>query len=144
MLALSWAKYRRREPALQLRGVYSIMTQHPSLTTGHDETGAKSRADELQVVNAELRANIVRLETAFNNMSQGMLMFDSQEQIVVCNDFYIDMYGLSRDVVKPGCSLIDLLRHRVATGGDLNRGPQQYRLEQGPGYQSDGQNCART
>jgi diguanylate cyclase (GGDEF)-like protein len=39
------------------------------------------------------------------------------------------MYGLSRDVVKPGCALIDLLRHRVATGGDLNRDPEQYRLE---------------
>ena len=62
-------------------------------------------------------------------MSQGLVMFDSQERVVVCNDFYIDMYGLSRDVVKPGCSLIDLLRHRVATGGNLNRDPDQYRLE---------------
>jgi diguanylate cyclase (GGDEF)-like protein len=62
-------------------------------------------------------------------MSQGLVMFDSEERVVVCNDFYIDMYGLSRDVVKPGCSLIDLLRHRVATGGDLNRDPDQYRLE---------------
>jgi predicted signal transduction protein with EAL and GGDEF domain len=56
-------------------------------------------------------------------------MFDSQERVVICNDFYINMYGLSRDVVKPGCPLIDLLRHRVATGGDLNRDPEQYRLE---------------
>jgi diguanylate cyclase (GGDEF)-like protein/PAS domain S-box-containing protein len=86
-------------------------------------------SDEFQTSNSELRAKNAWLETAFNNMSQGMLMFDSQERIVVCNDFYIDMYGLSRDVVKPGCSLIDLLRHRVATGGDLNRGPEQYRLD---------------
>jgi diguanylate cyclase (GGDEF)-like protein/PAS domain S-box-containing protein len=105
------------------------MTQRSSLISGHDETGAKGGADELQVVNAELRANIARFETAFNNMSQGMLMFDSQERVVICNDFYIDMYGLSRDVAKPGCPLIDLLRHRVATGGDLNRDPEQYRLE---------------
>jgi PAS domain-containing protein len=103
------------------------MTQRSSLITGHDEAPAKNRADELEVVNAELRANIARFEAAYNNMSQGMLLFDSQERVVICNDFYINMYGLSRDVVKPGCSLIDLLRHRVATGGDLNRDPEQYR-----------------
>jgi PAS domain-containing protein len=89
----------------------------------------KRALDELQAHNSDLRAKNARLETALNNMSQGLVMFDSQERVVVCNDFYIDMYGLSRDVVKPGCLLIDLLRHRVATGGDLNRDPEQYRLD---------------
>jgi diguanylate cyclase (GGDEF)-like protein len=129
MTLITIPRYRRREPALLPRGVYSIMTQRSSPIAGHDETGAKGEADELQVVNAELRANIARFETAFNNMSQGMLMFDPEERVVICNDFYINMYGLSRDVAKPGCPLIDLLRHRVATGGDLNRDPEQYRLE---------------
>jgi diguanylate cyclase (GGDEF)-like protein len=47
----------------------------------------------------------------------------------ICNDFYVEMYGLSRDVAKPGCLLIDLLRHRVETGGNLNLDPGQYRVE---------------
>jgi diguanylate cyclase (GGDEF)-like protein len=77
----------------------------------------------------ELREHISRLESAINNMSQGLVMFDAEERVVVCNDFYIEMYGLSRDVVKPGCLLIDLLRHRVETGGNLNLDPEQYRVE---------------
>jgi diguanylate cyclase (GGDEF)-like protein/PAS domain S-box-containing protein len=77
----------------------------------------------------ELREHLSRLETAINNMSQGLVMFDADERVVICNDFYIEMYGLSRDVVKPGCALIDLLRHRVETGGHLNLDPEQYRLE---------------
>ena len=56
-------------------------------------------------------------------------MFDAAERVVVCNDFYIEMYGLSREVVKPGCALIDLLQHRVETGGHLNLDPEQYRVE---------------
>jgi diguanylate cyclase (GGDEF)-like protein len=77
----------------------------------------------------ELREHIARLESAINNMSQGLVMFDAEERVVVCNDFYIEMYELSRDVVKPGCTLIDLLRHRVETGGHLNLDPEQYRVE---------------
>jgi diguanylate cyclase (GGDEF)-like protein len=70
-----------------------------------------------------------RLDTAINNMSQGLIMFDSAERLVVCNDFYIEMYGLSRDIAKPGSSLRELLRHRVEAGAFLHHDPEQYRIE---------------
>jgi diguanylate cyclase (GGDEF)-like protein len=57
-----------------------------------------------------------RLDTAVNNMTQGLLLFDSSQQLVVCNDRYIQMYGLSPDVVKPGCSFRQIVAHRKATG----------------------------
>ena len=43
-------------------------------------------------------------------------MFDSETRIVVCNRRYLDMYQLSPDVVKPGCTLRQLIEHRKATG----------------------------
>ena len=64
------------------------------------------------------------LDTAISNMSQGFLMFDSSKRIVVCNRRYIEMYGLSADVVKPGCSFVELMRHRQETGsftGDIEQ-----------------------
>ena len=64
-----------------------------------------------------------RLDTAINNMSQGLLLFDPSERIVVCNRRYIEMYGLSPDVVKPGCNFRDLIHHRKETGtfkGDVD------------------------
>jgi PAS domain-containing protein len=73
------------------------------------------------------RKTVDRLETALNNMAQGLVMFDAHERVVVCNDFYIRMYGLSREIVKPGCMLIDLLRHRIETGGYLNLDAEEYR-----------------
>jgi diguanylate cyclase (GGDEF)-like protein len=64
-----------------------------------------------------------RLDTAVNNMTQGLLLFDAARRLIVCNRRYIEMYGLSPDVVKPGCSFRDVIRHRQETGsltGDLD------------------------
>jgi diguanylate cyclase (GGDEF)-like protein len=68
-----------------------------------------------------------RLDTAINNMSQGLALFDASERLVVCNNNYIEMYGLSRDVVKPGCSFIEILRSRAEVGDFLQHEPEQYR-----------------
>ena len=57
-----------------------------------------------------------RLDTAVNNMTQGLLLFDASARIVVVNRRYIDMYRLSRDVVRPGCLLRTLIEHRKETG----------------------------
>jgi diguanylate cyclase (GGDEF)-like protein len=43
---------------------------------------------------------------------------------VICNKRYIEMYGLSADIVKPGCSFHDVIAHRKDTGsfvGDVER-----------------------
>lgn len=57
-----------------------------------------------------------RMDTAINNMSQGLLLYDSSERLVVCNQRYISMYGLSPDVVKPGLAFRDLLLYRKKIG----------------------------
>jgi diguanylate cyclase (GGDEF)-like protein len=64
-----------------------------------------------------------RLDIALNNMSQGLLLFNSAEQLVVCNRRYIEMYGLSPDVIKSGCSFREVIAHRKQTGsfeGDVD------------------------
>jgi methyl-accepting chemotaxis protein len=68
------------------------------------------------------------LDMALNNMTQGVVMFDAAGRLVVCNDRYLEMYGLSRDVIKPGATLADVIRHRFKTGS-LQRDPEQYRAE---------------
>jgi diguanylate cyclase (GGDEF)-like protein len=60
-----------------------------------------------------------RLDTAVNNMIQGLLLFDASQRLVVCNQRYLEMYGLSAEVVKPGCTFHDILAHRKATGSFL-------------------------
>jgi diguanylate cyclase (GGDEF)-like protein len=82
----------------------------------------------LHAVNEELSARKLEVDMALRNMVQGFIMFDAQERIVVFNERYIEMYGLSREIVKPGCSLLTLLEHRAAAG-HLKVDPHRYRDE---------------
>ncbi len=74
------------------------------------------------------RADGALLSMALNNMTQGVILFDDKERIVVCNDRYVEMYGLSPNVVKPGSTLMDLIKNRITTGS-LNIDPEKYRAE---------------
>ncbi|MGH6726136.1 MAG: putative bifunctional diguanylate cyclase/phosphodiesterase, partial [Pseudolabrys sp.] len=49
-------------------------------------------------------------------MSQGVLLFDSDAQLLVCNNRYIAMYGLPPEACRPGHTLRDLLKFRVTVG----------------------------
>jgi PAS domain S-box-containing protein len=65
-----------------------------------------------------------RLTAALDNMSTGLCMFDANTRITVVNRRYIEMYKLSPKIVKPGCTLRELLEHRKATGllvGDVDK-----------------------
>ena len=68
------------------------------------------------------------LSIAIDNMTQGVVMFDANERLVVCNDRFLDMYGLSRDVVKPGCTFLDVINNRKTTGS-LDIDVAKYRAE---------------
>jgi len=80
-------------------------------------------AAELRARDEDLLAQNVRFDIAINNMTQGLLLYDSAERLIVCNQRYIDMYGLSPDVVKPGLSFRDLIVYRKQAGsfkGDVD------------------------
>jgi NO-binding membrane sensor protein with MHYT domain/methyl-accepting chemotaxis protein len=68
------------------------------------------------------------LGTAMNNMSQGVVMFDAAERLVICNDRYIEMYSLPRDKVRPGCTLRQVIQCRF-DAGMLDRDPDAYYVD---------------
>jgi diguanylate cyclase (GGDEF)-like protein len=64
-----------------------------------------------------------RLDTAINNMTQGLLLYDADARVVLCNHRYLELYNLSPDVVKPGYRFRDLIALRKQTGsfnGDID------------------------
>ena len=62
------------------------------------------------------RRQMRRLTTALDNMSQGLCVFDGAERLRFRNQHYVDMYGLSPDIVKPGCTFREILQYRAAHG----------------------------
>lgn len=63
-----------------------------------------------------LDANSRLLATALNNMTQGVVMFDRAERLVVCNDRYLEMYALSPAIVRAGRTLREIVKARSASG----------------------------
>ena len=56
------------------------------------------------------------LTTILDNMSQAVLLFDSEARLVICNQRYIEMYRLSQEFTKSGCTLRELIDRRVQAG----------------------------
>lgn len=70
-----------------------------------------------------LRRKANRFALALNNAPGGLCMWDPSGRLLLCNDRYITMYGMSREVVRPGRPLHDILVHRADIGnfsGDIN------------------------
>jgi methyl-accepting chemotaxis protein len=75
-------------------------------------------------VDHRMRTQNLRLAAAVDHMSQGLGMFDASARLILVNQAYLTMYGLSAADAKPGCSLHDLFRQRVQVGtfaGDVDR-----------------------
>jgi methyl-accepting chemotaxis protein len=62
--------------------------------------------------------------TALDHMTQGLCLVDAKTRIILCNERYITMYGMSPKVVKPGTLMRDMLTHRASVGqfsGDIDQ-----------------------
>jgi diguanylate cyclase (GGDEF)-like protein/PAS domain S-box-containing protein len=78
-----------------------------------------SRLEELQ------RQNLYS-EIVFGNISQGVCLFDSEERLVVCNERYAELYGLSPSEVRVGTPLRTILERRVLRGIYGAAAPESY------------------
>jgi methyl-accepting chemotaxis protein len=82
----------------------------------------------LAVVNHRLRGQNRHLTAALNHMSQGLCLYDANERLLLFNKPYMDIYGFAPEIVKPGCTLRDVLDHRVALG-TLSGAADDYRTK---------------
>jgi diguanylate cyclase (GGDEF)-like protein len=83
-----------------------------------DEMGDIARTIDVFKGNAiALGLTHLQLDAALNNMVQGLCMFDARRRMVLCNDRFLELFGLSRDTVIPGISLLELLQRIEAAGG---------------------------
>jgi PAS domain S-box-containing protein len=81
-----------------------------------DITELKRREAVRVELSDELRTQYFRFNAALNNMIQGLCMFDADHRLIVCNERYLEMYGFSAEVVKPGIRLRDIMEYSVSLG----------------------------
>ena len=64
----------------------------------------------------ELEAQNVHFRAALANMSQGLSMFDAEHRLIICNDRYAQIYGLTQEQVRPGTPFRQVIEHRISNG----------------------------
>ena len=92
------------------------------LTVGVVARELRRGINELQ---RRLEDEKLKLDAALNHMTQGLCMFDAAARLVLCNQRYVRMYGLSPDVAKPDITLRGLVDHRKAIGS-FHGDPEKY------------------
>jgi diguanylate cyclase (GGDEF)-like protein len=114
------------------------LSRHDTTTTipsrdDRDEVGAMARAVEVFKDNAiqliarevELKQLNRRIDIALNNMTHGLCMFDAEHKLIVCNKTYVQMYGLTPELSKPGVLLQSIESYRASIGNGALANPEQ-------------------
>ena len=93
------------------------MATHEDITA-REEMSARLKAQyELGKQQEErLRVRNFQFDTAINNMSQGLCLFDADHRLNICNDRYAEMYDLPLDRVGPGTHLTEIIDLRFEAG----------------------------
>ncbi len=72
-------------------------------------TELRRRESELRSIGEELRHKNVLLDAALDNMAQGLAMFDVNQRLIICNQRFLDLYGLPAAMALPGTELAEIL-----------------------------------
>lgn len=123
---VAWRLHRHRNPGepveVQLAdGRWILITEKRTSDGGivgarSDITELKLRELEMLRISQQLHAKNLQFDTALNNMIQGLCMFSKDQVLVVMNRRYLEIYGFSPDVVKPGITLRGLMEYSVSLG----------------------------
>ncbi|MBL0407502.1 diguanylate cyclase [Microvirga aerilata] len=71
---------------------------------------------ELRSRGAELYERDIRFKAAVENMPHGLVVFDNEQKVVICNRTFAKMYGLRLGQSGPGTPLRSILEHRQDIG----------------------------
>jgi diguanylate cyclase (GGDEF)-like protein/PAS domain S-box-containing protein len=105
------------------RSIALMIKELDQLNRGLDQL-VQERTAALRERETELQAQNLRFDAALENMPHGLCMFDRNECLIVCNERYGEMYGLTGEQTKRGVTLRSILEARVAAGHspeDANR-----------------------
>ena len=72
----------------------------------------------------QMQSERLQLAAALDNMEQGLKVYDASAHLITCNRRYLDMFGLSADVMKPGVHFREVMQHRKDRGtfdGDVDQ-----------------------
>ena len=83
------------------------------------------RAAQKQLSN-RAQAREAWFATVIDNLSQGLVVFDKDRKVVICNKRYREIYGLTAEQVAPGTPTSELIKRRLELGLQVPDNPTDY------------------
>ena len=68
------------------------------------------------------------LRAVLENMAQGLCLFDGAQRLIICNQRYAEIYGLSSEHVRPGTTLREIVEYRHLMKTTPAMSPAEYLL----------------
>jgi diguanylate cyclase (GGDEF)-like protein/PAS domain S-box-containing protein len=85
----------------------------PHLTEGSGDPGSQSNMISILPT---LLTQMLRYQTAIDNISQGVCFFDGERRLVLSNDRYAEIYRLEPELLEPGLTFREIIELRFRSG----------------------------
>ena len=89
---------------------------HEQRTANGGSIGVRIDITQSKLREEQLKTQNMLLDAALNNMSQGLVLFDADRKVVICNKRYQELFDLTAEQVKPGTPIVELIKHRLSLG----------------------------
>jgi ABC-type amino acid transport substrate-binding protein/serine phosphatase RsbU (regulator of sigma subunit) len=90
-------------------------------TTAEGTISIATDVTERKNAEREVEARRAQLDDILSNITQGVVMFDSEQRMIAWNDRYPDILNLEENFLQPGLSLYELVLH-LSTRGSYGDG----------------------
>src|SRR3569623_70466 len=74
----------------------------------------------------ELQLQTERSQHALANMSHGLIMYDADSRVVVCNERFLQFYDLDPGIVKPGIPHSTAIEHWLSRGNTAEMSENEF------------------
>ena len=106
--------YRANQKLIELAAGLKLRVEERTRELLIEHERALALASEVAKSQKEIANQVERLRSALANMPAGLSMFDSEMRLIVCNDQYADIYGLTPNLLVPGTPLTVLMSSNVS------------------------------
>jgi diguanylate cyclase (GGDEF)-like protein len=92
----------------------NLSEAHRAVSAANQDLQTQNRI--LQERDHALNIQNSRFDAALNNMSQALCMADAENRMIVCNQRFLGLFGLTPGVVRPGRSMLNVYRAMSSIG----------------------------
>lgn len=105
---------RRNPLPPDIGGVLTTYTDMTEII--HTQERLEAEKTRLEQVTQELQLYFALLDATFNNISQGISVFDADLRLRMCNRRFVEFLGFPEELIRPGTSLAEFFRFNAERG----------------------------